>query len=139
MILFERLEREDDILRRHRLAVVPLRLRPQPVGDRRKILRVADRFGQQPVFGRNLVERLDGQRFVDQPDRAGDRALYACDSDIEIVKGANRDLPHRAALRRFRIDVVEPLEVGRIFDVAEERQAVPPHRLAGRLGLGRFG
>ena len=31
---------------------------------------------------------------------------------------------------RFRIDVVEVLEAGRIFDVAEQRQRVAPCRLA---------
>jgi hypothetical protein len=40
-----------------------------------------------------------------------------------------------AALRRVRIDVVEALEVGGIFDVAEQRQRVAPRRL-GRLRVG---
>ena len=30
---------------------------------------------------------------------------------------------------RVRIDVVEPFEVGRVFDIAEQRQRMPPRRL----------
>ena len=55
-----------------------------------------------------------------------ERAFDAGDRAVEIVEGAERDLPRRAAFRRVGVDVVELLEAGRIFEVAEQRQAVPP-------------
>ena len=59
--------------------------------------------------------------------------LSAGDDLVEIVEGAERDQPHDAALRRLRVDVVEMLEACRIFELAEQRQAVPP---VGRLAVG---
>jgi hypothetical protein len=57
VILLERVEREDDVVRRDRLAVVPARLGTQAIGHRGEVSRVADGVGEQAVFGRNLVER----------------------------------------------------------------------------------
>ena len=62
--------------------------------------------------------------------------FYACDHHVEIVEGADRDLPHRAAFRRGGVDVVELLEAGGIFEIAEQRHR--PWRQAG-LRLRRGG
>ena len=52
------------------------------------------------------VERIEGEEvLIERRDRA--------------------DLREHAALRRVRIDIVEMLEVGGIFEVAEGRDAVP--------------
>ena len=137
MIFLERVEREDHVVRRHRLAVVPFRLAAQTIGDGRKIVGMADRLGQQAVFGRDFVERRRHQRFVDELGRPMRSMPFTpATTTIEIVERADRDLADDAALGRVRIDVVEVLEAGRIFDVAEQRQAVAPDRL-GRLRLGR--
>ena len=40
---------------------------------------------------------------------------------VETVKGAERDLPYRAALRRTGIDVIEMRKARRIFQIAEWR------------------
>ena len=55
---------------------------------------------------------------------------------VEIVVGAERDLPRRAAFRRVGTDVVELLEAGRIFEVAEQRKAVPPDPFLRLRGIG---
>lgn len=130
-VFFQGLKREDHVLRRHRLAVVPARLLAQPVFDPGEIVGIGSRLGQQSVKGGDLVQRTDGQGFVDQPDRGCEGALHARYGQIEVVEGADRNLAHHAALGRVGIDVVEALEIGGVFDVAEQRQAVPPERFAG--------
>src|SRR5262249_17419106 len=64
----------------------------------------------------------------------GDRALQSGDDLVEIIECAERDQAHAAGLRRTRIDVVEMLEAVRIFELAEQREAVPP-LAAGRCLL----
>src|SRR6185437_1184033 len=71
-----------------------------------------------------------------QGRRRSERALDAGDDDIEIVECADRDHPRDAAFGRVRIDIVEPFEVGRILDVAEQRERVLPNRSIG-CGLRR--
>ena len=68
-VLLERVERENHVLGRHRLAVVPMRIGAQAIGDRRAVRRVADRFRQQAIFGRYLVERRRAQRFGESARR----------------------------------------------------------------------
>ena len=52
---------------------------------------------------------------------------------LKLSKVPSAIMPRDAALRRVRIDVVEMLEVGRIFHVAEQRQRMTPDRLAARI------
>ena len=131
-VLLERLEGIDHVFRRHRLAVVPVGIGAQAISHRRAVVRIADRFRQQPVFGGHFVERRRGQRLGEQIGAHGEAAFHARHHLIEVVEGAERDLAHRAALRRRRIDVVEMLEAVRIVRFAEQREAVLP--LARRLG-----
>ena len=125
-VLLGCVEREDHVLGRHRHAVVPFRFRAQPVRDRREIVRIADRFGEQPIGAGDFVEREGQQRVVDKPDAGGEGAFDAGDDDVQIVERADGNLPRRAAFRRGGVDVVELLEAFRIFQVAEQRQAVTP-------------
>ncbi len=119
---------------------MPRRLCPQTIGNRRKILRMAGRFGQRAVFGRNLVQRRRHQRFIDKPDGGRVRAFDAGNHSIEVIERSNQDLPRDAALGGVRIDVIEAFEIDRIFDVAEQRQRVAPERLAGSgLRVSRVG
>ena len=69
-------------------------------------------------------------------DAGRERAFHARDHEVEIVEGADRDLARRAGLRRIGIDVVELLEAGRIFQVAEQRQTVTPRRFLRLRGRG---
>ena len=124
----ERLEGEDHVLGRHRLAVVPFRLGAQFIGGGGEVVRIADGLGKQPVDARDFIERRHKQRVVQQVDALRERAFDAGDHHVEIVEGAERDLRCGAALRRLRVDVVELLEAGRIFQLAEFRHAVPPGR-----------
>ena len=122
----ECIERENNVIRRDRLAVMPFCFRPQPKCGRGEIVRIAHRLGKQSIFARYFVKRRHEQRLVDEIDALDERAFDAGDRHIEVVEGTERDLARRAAFRRFRIDVVELLETGRIFQVAEQRYAVPP-------------
>ena len=124
----ERIEREYHVVRRDRLAVVPFCFRPQPIGGRGEVVRIAHRLGKQPVFARYFVERRHQQRVVDAIDAEDERAFDAGDRHVEVVVGAKRDLPRRTALRRAGVDIVELLEAGWIFQFAERRYAVPPRR-----------
>src|SRR5262249_52157803 len=50
------------------------------------------------------------------------------DDLVEVVERAERHQAHPPAFRRLWVDVGEMLEAGRIFEVAIERQAMPPRR-----------
>lgn len=134
--LLEGIEREDHVIRSDRVAVMPFSLRPQTIDHEGKIVGVANGFGQRAVFGRDFVERLRHEGLIDKPDGTGDLSLHTRDDHVEIVEGADGDLPNGTALGRVRIDVIEALEVGGILDVAEQRQRMAPRELAGRLRLG---
>ena len=100
---------------------------------------MADCFGQFAVFGRNLIQRLRHERFVDQLNAACERAFDARNHKIEVIKRPDLDLACGAALRGLRIDVVEAREAGRVLDLAEQRQRVPPlQSICGGLGMGGF-
>src|SRR4051795_13213279 len=133
VMLLEGIEREDHVIRGYRLAVVPFGLRPQAVSHEGEIIRMADGLGQRAVLGRDFVKRGRREGFVDERHGTGDLPLHTGDDDVEIVECADGDLARDAAFWRFRIDVVEALEVRRVFDLSEQRQRVPPSRLAGGL------
>ena len=138
----ECIEGENHVFRRDRLAIVPFCLCPQSKGDRGEIVRIAHRLGEQSVFARHFIKRRHEKCLVDEIDAEDERAFDSGDHHIEVVEGAERDLTRRAALRRVRVDVVELLEAGRIFQVAERRYAVPPNqacRFFLRLGAARPG
>ena len=65
-VFLERIEGEDHVIRRDRLAVVPFRFRAQPIGGRGEVVRIAHRLGDEPVFARHFVERRHEQRVVDE-------------------------------------------------------------------------
>ncbi|MGY4448095.1 hypothetical protein ACVWZR_002755 [Bradyrhizobium sp. i1.3.1] len=136
-MLLEGIQREDHVVRSDRLAVMPFGLRPQTIGDEGKVGRVADGLGQRAVFGRDFVERGRREGFVDERDGTGDLPLHSRHYDIEIIESADGDLARDTAFGRFRIDVIEALEVGGIFDLSEQRQRVAPGRLTGGLRRGR--
>src|SRR5205085_9521960 len=56
----------------------------------------------------------------------GDGSFHARDDDIEIIERAEPAEADGSALRGIRIDVVELLEARRIFQFAEQREAVAP-------------
>ena len=56
------LQRPDDIFRRYRLAVMPARLRVEPVGSPRIVRRKTKGLRHKPVGGARLVDRLLEQR-----------------------------------------------------------------------------
>ena len=89
-------------------------------------------LGEEPVSARYLVERRYQQRVVGKIGAEHERTFDAVDHHVEVVVGAERDLPRHAALWRFGVDVVEFLETGRVFQIAERRYAVPP-RGSGRV------
>ena len=71
---------------------------PQAISGGREVGRVSDPFDQQPVLGRHLVLGLL-IAFRRSGDAGGYRALQAGDDDVEVVEGAERNLPERATLR----------------------------------------
>jgi hypothetical protein len=56
-VLLERLHGEDHVLDRDWLAVVIPRCGAQAEARRRKVRRMADRFGDEPIVGGDFVER----------------------------------------------------------------------------------
>ena len=131
VIFLEGIEREDHVVGRHRPSIMPFGLRPQAVDHEGEIVGMARRLGECTILGRDFVERRRHQLLVDERDCPCELAFDSRDNDVEIVKSTHGDLTCRSALRRIGIDVIEPLEVGGIFDIAEQRQRVAPGRLAG--------
>jgi len=116
-VLLERIEREDDVVRGHRLAIVPARCRIQSIDRVGEIFGIGHGFRQQSISRHRFILRTGRQCLIDQGGAAGERSLQALDHDVEIVEGAELEQAHGAALRCIRVDVIEPLEAGRIFDV----------------------
>ena len=135
MVGGERLERENHVRRSHRLSVMPARNVVQVKLNPAEILRIGHRLSHQAVFGARLIHRIRHQRVVDESDRAG---LPLHDEGIEAIKGAIERLAQAATLRRIGVHIVEMGEVGGIFGLADQRQAVGGHRLL-RVGLGHGG
>src|SRR4029078_2514870 len=54
------------------------------------------------------------------------RPLRPGDKEVDVIEGADPAEAHGAAFRGFRIDVVETLEVGGIFQLTEQRERVTP-------------
>ncbi len=103
VVFLERVEREDGVFGRYRLAVVPFRFGAQPIGGRGEIVRIANGLGEEAVFAGHFVERRNQQRVVDKVDPGRERSFDAGDRDVEIVVGAECDLPRDAALRRLAL------------------------------------
>ena len=125
-VFLQRIEREDDVGRGNRLAVVPASIGAQPVDHIGEIVGMGRGLRKQAIRRRHFIERLAGQGLVDQADATGNRSLQAGDHLIEIVESTDFKLAHGTALGRVRIDVIEAFEAGRIFDVVEQRHRVPP-------------
>ena len=98
------------------------------------------RLRRKPVHRVGFVVGARHQRIKGQLHALGAFALE--DEGVErierleglIVGAGRRDRRKQTALRRIRIDVVEMLEVGRVFQVAEHRHAV--HLGAAIVGGG---
>ncbi|MCY1394794.1 hypothetical protein D9M71_97200 [compost metagenome] len=109
----QRLEGEHHVVGGDRRAVVEACLRAQ-VEAHELVLRVLlDLFRQQAVLGERLVEGVEGQGVVDQAELRCRIALG--NVRVEAVVAAEIGKAQGAALRCFRIDIVEVLEVGRIL------------------------
>ena len=131
-LLLERLEREHDVVRRHRRAVGELGLGPQVERDRQAVGRPHRRARDQAVDGIRLVVGAHHQAVEQQ--RQALRGVALQDEGVEAVERQRRAGAHlrdAPALRRVRIDVVEMLEVRRILQVAEGRDAVPLDAVGG--------
>ncbi len=123
VVFLQRVETENHIFRRHRLAVMPARIAAQLVGCRGEIVRVGNRFGDLAVFGGRFVEASGHKLVIDQRD-AG-RLLALVGNEIQAVESADRGEARGAALGRVGIHVIEMLEVGAVFRLADQRGGVP--------------
>jgi len=106
---------------------------------RTRVRRVADRLGQQPVFV-DTSSSDDTSRVSEIiPGPIRDRALQPATTSLKLSKVRMRSCVRCRAFVRW-VDVVEMLEAGRIFELAEQRQAVPPVAFRGafRSTLGRW-
>ena len=135
-VLLERLHREDHVTDRDRFAVVVARGGAQAERGVAEIARMRHRFRDQPVFGRHFVERGREQRIRDHAGAGGDRPFEPGDDLVEIVERAHGHESHGACLRRLRVDVIEMLEVRRVFELAEQRQSMSP--IGRRLAVSRL-
>ena len=128
---FRMLKREGDVLRRQPRAVVEARLGAQQEAVGQLVVRDAHAPRDEAVERIRLVAGCRAIRLSKVSAHAGG-AVALQHVDVEGVEGVEvlvadglLDLDREgAALRRLRIDVVEMLEVGRVFQVAEAGEAV---------------
>ncbi len=120
-VLFKGLHGEYDILDGDRFAVMMARGRAQPKGRRGEIRRMTHGLGDQTIIGGNFIERGYQQGVGDHAGAGGNRSLQPRHHLVEIIEGTERNHAHAAELRRIRIDVIKALELGRIFELAEQR------------------
>ncbi len=130
-------EAEDDVLRRHRLAVSPFRLRPQTESGAGNIVRIGNALGEQSIGGGDLVVCRFQKSIEDQAGTQGNYARNRIPLEqywIERVECAVARLLQLAALRRIRIDIIEMLEARLVFEVAENGRADAELRFFGLRG-----
>ena len=129
-LLLEELQRERDVMRGQLRAVVKARLGPQQITIRELVGGNSHRARNQSVQAVRLVSRGLHQGCECQLHALGgialqDVAVERIESEEVLVELPRRaDLRKQAALRGVHVDVFEMLEVGRIFQVAERRDAV---------------
>ena len=123
-------------MRRERDAVVEAGLGPQQEAVGESIGRYPHSARHQPIHRVGLIvrRREEGRGGHQGRKRRVDteRAVALEDEDVEGVEGEEVlvELPRRpelreqAAFRRVGIDVIEMLETGGIFEIAEDRHAV---------------
>ncbi len=118
-------------------AVVEFRLRPDGELVREAVGGAPHLLGGEAVHGVRLIAATHHQR--------GESELHALrriafeDVAVERIEGeeilvelpVRSDLREAAALRRVRIDIAKVLEVGRVGEIAERREAVRLDRVAG--------
>ena len=118
----ERVEGPDHVLGRDRAAVLEMCLGAQIVLHPAVIPGHLHAFGDEPVFRARLVIGGGHQRVEEQGEAGRLVALELV--GVEGVEGADRGVAHAAALGRVGIDVSEILEIGAVFQIAEQREAV---------------
>ena len=139
-LLQEHLPGEDDVVGGDRDAVGEFRLGPQVEDHPAAVLGVFQALGDQAVGGVGLVGRAGEQAVVEQAEAL--RRLALQDEGVEAVEGlaaAGAAEAHGAALGGVGIDEVEVLEVGRILEIAEARDAVADDHLRRRRRVGPRG
>ena len=135
--VLQRVEGEHHVVGGERRAVGELRLGPQIEGDRLAVVGDLGALGHQPVDRVRLVGRRHHQRVEQQLEPL--RRVAFQNVVVEAVEGgdaAPADQRERAALGRVGIGIGEMLEIGRVGEIAEGREAVLcfPRRPPGREG-----
>ena len=140
-VRLEGLEREDHVRRRDRPAVMPARLLAQPIGDGGMSGGWRTASARRPYSVPTSSCAVFHERVVDERRcRSRARLSRPATKRLKLSKVPCDAEAHEPALRRVRVDVVEMREAGRVFRLAEEREPVPPFRLAGAGGgRGRDG
>jgi hypothetical protein len=125
-VLLEGLHGKDHVVDSNRLAVVMTRAGAQTECCRRKVVRVADGLGEQAIIGGHFVERRRQQGSQMTLAPIASEPFTPPTTSLKLSKVPKCRHPHHAQLRRVGIDVVETREAGRVFELSEQRQAVPP-------------
>ena len=125
-MLLEQAEGLDHVVGGERRAVGKARLGPQREDGGALVVGDIDCRGDEAVHGIGLVGGADHQRIEQEIEALG--GVAAQDVAIEAVEGVDArgaDGGDAAAPRRVRIDIVEMIEAGGIFQHAENRPAMP--------------
>src|SRR5712691_2613575 len=141
-LVFEYFQRKGDIVGSKQAAVVKSdsRAQQEPVG--KAVLGYLNGARGEAIQGVRLIRgahhqtresELHSLRAVALQDEAVERIER---EDILIENNARPDMREHPALRSVRIDVVEVLEVRRVFEIPERRYALPPGGLR-RIGTLR--
>ncbi len=135
--LFQNIEREGDVVGGQPRAVVEFRLRADEELIGEAVGGAPHFLGGKAVHGVRLVaaahhQRGEGQLHALRRVAFEDVAVERIEGEEILVELPVRpDLRKAAALRRVRIDVAEVLEVGRVGEIAERREAVRLDQVVG--------
>jgi hypothetical protein len=124
-LLLEDVERENNIVGSECRAVGKFGLGAQAESDRAAVACHIGGTGDEAVDRIRLVECPRHQRVVEVPQALGSVAFQ--NEGVEAVErgeGGGPDHGQAAALRGVGIDPFEMLEVGRVFELSEGRQAM---------------
>ena len=130
-LVLEDFQREGDVVRGERAAVVERDAGPHEEAVGEPIIRYLHRAGGEAVHGIRLVrgarhQAREGELHALRAIALEDEAVERIEGEKVLIEGAARpDMRKRAALGRIRVHVLEMLEVRRIFEVTERRHAVP--------------
>jgi hypothetical protein len=144
-LLFEQRQRERGVVGGQRAPIVELDAGTHQEPVDQAVLRYSNGPRGKPVQSIRLVRSAHHQACESELHALGgvalqNEAVQRIESQTVLIENQVRtDIRERPAFRRIRVDIIELLEVGRIFEVPERRDAMTFRRLLRTRTLRQHG